>query len=320
MVKKVVLGIPVYNSEATLTRTLETLVNQDYPIFKIKVFDNQSTDNSQKIVLDFQKRYPFIELNINEVNVGAEGNFTCCIQAAEGDYCALVHSDDLYEKDFVSKSVAALENNPQCVAAFCGALEINDQEKVTGSRFVPNELTKNDVTVLNAEELSSLVFKYGNFVTCPSVFARSNSYCEKIKTWNGREFKSSADLDVWLRLSQMGSFAFIRKELIRYRVSEASYSYRIAKKRTTKHDIFLVLDRYKNEKNISDYNFLALKDQAIRSLNMIRNKSFAEPFPCEVKFDLGLVWTKMCQSKWHFKMGVAIIGIHFLTKWYSRAK
>ena len=79
MVKKVVLGIPVYNSEATLTRTLETLVNQDYPIFKIKVFDNQSTDNSQKIVLDF---WDFLGLENLLNNIGLETVFIWLIRVA----------------------------------------------------------------------------------------------------------------------------------------------------------------------------------------------------------------------------------------------
>lgn len=312
MVKKVVLCIPVYNSEITLARTLETLVAQDYPIWKLKVFDNQSTDNSQKIILDFKKRFPFIELHLNEVNIGAEGNFSRCIEAAEGDYTALVHADDLYEKNFISKSVEVLDANPSCVATSCAALEINESEENIGSRLVPSEIARNEVTILSNEELLKLVFKYGNFITCPSVMVRSEIYCKKIKTWKGNVYKTSADLDVWLRLSQLGSFAFINLELIRYRVAEASYSYRVAKKRTTKHDIFLVLDHYKNESYLSDYNFLALKDQAIRSLNMIRNKKLEEGFPEEVNFSFKLIWSKMFQSQWHLKMGVAILGIKIL--------
>lgn len=312
MIKQVVLCVPVYNAEKTLARTLETLTNQDYPIFKIKVFDNQSTDRSQNIVLDFKKRFPFVELHVNEVNVGGEGNFSVCTQAAEGDYCAIVHSDDLYEKNFVSESINVLEKNPDCVATFCSALEIDTSEVVTGERLIPSVLLKKDITILNSKELFSLVFKYGNFITCPSVMVRTHVYKDQIKAWRPELCKTSADLDVWLRLSTFGNLAFIRKNLMRYRVADASYSYRVAKKRTTRHDLFLVLDCYKNESNISDYNFLVLKDQSIRSLNIIRNQKREICFPNEVKFDLVLVVKKMCQSKWHFKMGLAIIAIKAL--------
>lgn len=310
--KEVTLCIPVYNAEKTLARTLESLLAQDYPISKIKIFDNLSTDNSQKISKEFAQKYPFVELHVNEKNLGAEGNFTRCIMEAEGDYSALVHSDDIYEKDFISKSIEFLDSHSDCVATFCGALEVDANENVIGKRFLPSELEKKAITVLTRNDLMRLVFKYSNFITCPSVVVRSSIYREKIKYWSGEKFKTSADLDVWLRLSEFGNIAAIKKPLIKYRVADASYSYRVAKKRTTRHDLFLVLDCYKNELNISDYNFLALKDQAIRSLNIIRNNKRDICFPNDVKFNLSLVVKKMGQSKWHFKMGLAIMTIKAL--------
>lgn len=309
---KVTLCIPLYNAEMTIARTLESLVNQDYPIYKIKIFDNVSSDRSRDICQEFCSKYPFIELYVNETNLGGEGNFTKCIQSAEGDYTALVHSDDLYEKNFISKSVEVLEASSDCVATFCGAVEIDLNEKIIGERLLPHELTANEVTLLDRDGLLKLVFKYANFITCPSVVARASVYRDKIKVWNGATYNTSADLDVWLRFSEMGKVACLSAPLMKYRVADASYSYRIAKKRTTKHDIFLVLDRYKNALNISDYNFLALKDQSIRSLNIIRNQKREICFPNEVKFDLVLVVKKMCQSKWHLKMGLAIIAIKAL--------
>lgn len=310
--KEVTLCIPVYNAEKTLARTLESLLAQDYPISKIKIFDNLSTDNSQKISQEFAEKHPSVELHVNEKNLGAEGNFTRCIMATEGDYSALVHSDDIYEKDFISKSIEFLDSRPDCIATFCGALEVDANENVIGERFLPPEIEKKAVTVLTRNDLMKLVFKYSNFITCPSVIVRSSIYREKIKYWSGEKFKTSADLDVWLRLSEFGNIAAIKKPLMKYRVADASYSYRVAKKRTTRHDLFLVLDCYKNESNISDYNFLALKDQSIRSLNIIRNQKREICFPNEVKFDLVLVVKKMGQSKWHFKMGLAIIAIKAL--------
>lgn len=306
---KITLCIPVYNAEKTIVSTLESLINQDYPIHKIKIFENDSTDGSRDICEEFSKRYPFIELYFNETNIGAEANFTKCIMGAEEDYCAIVHSDDIYESNFISKSVEVLEGSIDCVATFCGASEIDSSGNMTGKRFLPNELEENEVTFLNREDLIRLVFKYANFITCPSVLVRSNAYKRKIRNWNGEKYKTSADLDVWLRLSELGKIACINSPLMKYRVADASYSYRIAKKRITRHDLFLVLDEYKSKDNIEDYNFLALKDQSIRSLNIIRNNKREECFPCEDKFNLLLMIKKMCHSKWHLKMGMAIIAI-----------
>lgn len=318
--KKFVICIPAYNAESTIARTLDSLVTQDFPIFKIKVFDNKSTDNTVKVVQEYALKFPFIELHINEENLGGEGNFTRCIQFAEGDYTALLHSDDLYEKDFISKSVAALEDNPESVATFCGAYEINSSEAVIGERFYPPELQNQKISTLTMNTLLSLSLKYSNFITCPSVVVKSWAYSEKIKIWNGKVFKTSADLDVWLRLAELGSLIGIQDKLMRYRVAEASYSFRVAKKRTTRHDLFLVLDHYKKiyqkeltKEDEENYVFLNLKDQALRSLNMIRNKKRDEAFPSEVRLDFFLVVKKMLLSAWHFKFGSSIISIKILT-------
>lgn len=318
--KKMVICIPAYNAEGTISRTLDTLVVQDFPIYKIKVFDNKSTDNTVKIIQEYELKYPFIELHINEENLGGEGNFTRCIQHTEGDYAALLHSDDLYEKNFISKSVAVLESNPDSIATFCGAYEINSNELVTGERFYPPELQDRNISVLNLNVLLSLFFKYSNFITCPSVVVKSWAYSEKIKNWNGGAYGTSADLDVWLRLAELGSIIGIQEKLMRYRVAEASYSFRIARKRIAKHDLFLVLDHYKNiyQNNLtptdeSNYVFLNLKDQALRSLNIIRNKKRDENFPTEIRFEFLLVIRKMFSSKWHFKFGISIIVVKIIT-------
>src|SRR5690606_34200422 len=87
---------------------------------------------------------------------------------------------------------------------------------------------------------------------------------------------TSADLDVWMRILDFGHFGFINKNLINYRVAEQSYSYRIAKVRLFKHDIFKVLESenylsYSN-KYSSELTFLLNKDSALRFLNLLRTR------------------------------------------------
>lgn len=52
------VGIVAYNEEKTLPRLLEDLCNQDYPHDKIEILliDSMSTDNTRKIMMDFQQQ------------------------------------------------------------------------------------------------------------------------------------------------------------------------------------------------------------------------------------------------------------------------
>ena len=119
----------------------------------------------------------------------------------------------------------------------------------------------------------------------------------------------------------------IREPLIQYRVSEASHSFRIAKKRITRHDLFLVLDYYRDmyqnivtEADEQNYYFLNLKDQSIRSLNIVRNKLIDVPYPNDFEFKIDIVARRMFLSGWHFKMGWAVLLIELYLKLFKRKK
>ena len=95
--------IPTFNSAATIRETLASIVNQSYKHLNIHVVDNDSTDDTLQIVLEFND--PRIRLYKNKINVGAEGNFNRCIQSATGEYTAIFHADDIYESAMVEKQV-----------------------------------------------------------------------------------------------------------------------------------------------------------------------------------------------------------------------
>lgn len=314
--KKVTLCMPVYNGEKTLEAALGSVVVQSYPIDKIKIFDNASTDNSLVIIEKYAQIHKNIEVYKSEINIGLEGNLTKCILAADNDYCGIVHSDDVYEKDFVLKSIEALEKNADCVASFTVADEIDEKGNFLKARYTPSSLFKKKPSTLNKTDFLSYILKYSNFITCPAVIVRSDVYREKIKLCNVERFKSSADLEMWFRMVEIGPMLLVPEKLMQYRVSTASFSFNLAQVRTHKHDLFIVLDHYMNQKsdlltneNKEDYYFLSLKDQAFRNLNIIRNKKINLNFVEEVPLKLSIVFKKMFNSKWHFKMAVAILGI-----------
>lgn len=306
--------IPAYNAASTIEKTLLSLLSQNYAPIKIKIFNNASTDTTIEICQKLASQNQNIEIITSNNTVVAEDNFTKCIQGAEGEYCCIAHTDDIYDPEFAHKAIELLEKDSTAVATFCHAFEIDASEQIIGTRFFPNELSSSESQSLDHNTFHELIYNYGNFVTCPSVVFRSEVLKNQIKIWDGAHFKTSADLDVWIRLSQIGNLIAINMPLIKYRVAEASYSFRIAKRRITKHDIFLVLEKYKDTNVLDKLNFLLLKDQAIRRLNMMRNHIRNQDFPAEVSFDFTLLLKKLFRSKWHFKYSLSIIGIYFISE------
>ncbi|PIK14705.1 glycosyltransferase [Halobacteriovorax sp. JY17] len=271
MNKLVTVCVPTFNSEASIFDTLESISKQTYSNIRVIIFDNCSSDNTLTIAESFTKKIKNFEIRMSSENLGAEGNFTRCLQVADSDFTAIYHADDIYAENIVERQVQAFIDTPKLLAVSTHANEIDHSGKKIGERFLPEELRKSELTVLGFKELLELTLKYGNIVTCPSVMVKTSIYNQDIKTWNGSRYKSSADLDIWLRIAKLGCFAVINQPLIDYRVADISTSYRMKKNRVVRHDMFLVIDEYfdkaENERLSDFYDFLCLKDLALRVLN-----------------------------------------------------
>lgn len=313
----VCICVPCYNNEETISETLQSLVEQTYRNFVIKVFDNASTDNSRKIVNQFQTQYANIELFTLQETISGEENFNRCIQHAIGKYSAIFHSDDVYHPDMIASQVAFLEARSHCGAVSTHARVINEESEFIGDRFVPRELRSGTAHELNESDLSELVFKYGNFITCPSVMFRTSLLKDHIKAFRGSDFKSSADLNVWFRVAERGCFGFIYEPLINYRQSAASFSFNLARVRTHDHDMFLVLDDYLNqisegkEKNRlrKARNFLLMKDRANTNLNrLILSVDDYQPF------DVFGSFRQAVSSSFHAKYFLIALVVNLLIK------
>lgn len=316
---QVTICIPHYNNELTIAEMLNSLIQQTYQNILIKIFDNSSTDNSMDILKKYKEKYPNIHVFQNAINIGGEANFTKCLQNGEGEYTAVFHADDVYLPTMVEEQVRFLEEHLTCSAVAVHAYTIDENSHILGERFLPTQMKQTDYYIFENEiELLKTTLKYGNIITCPSVMVRTEIFKNKIKKWNGLDFKTSADLDVWLRLASFGAFGFLVKPLIQYRLSTKSYSYNMMRIRTDDNDMFLVLnsyianDRYqkslsKQDKN--NYTFLLFKDNVNRTINQIISKRIAK-LPLHI-FDWGILQTAFI-SKENVKIYIAAIIVKIL--------
>lgn len=318
--KRVTICIPTYNAEKTLGETLDSVLDQSYSDIQVKIFDNASTDKTVQLALARAKTDPRIQVFENSQNVGAERNFDRCLKAAEGDYTAIYHSDDVYENTIVEKQVAFLDAHAECAAVATQAVYIDGDDNRRGERFLPRELRKKPFASLSFDELFRMVLKYGNFVTCPSVMARSKAYRDEIEVWDGSRFGSSADLDVWFRLARLGNFGFITKPLMRYRVSNASFTVRETKRRVGPHDLLRVLRAYlydpahgENDSEKQRYfEFHQLKDVALRRMNILTSGRKDLEFPIFEGQAIRLL-PLLFESRYHFKFLMASYAILAVT-------
>jgi glycosyltransferase involved in cell wall biosynthesis len=267
------LCIPTYNAERTVRDTLESILSQTYPNLIVHVSDNASSDNTINILESMTDRRIIVHRH-NE-NVGGEGNFNRCIEYCEGKYTAIFHADDLYEPEMVARQVAFLEKNPEAGAVFTEAVMIDEASKKIGEIRLPNGIAPKNC-LYDFETVFKAILRHSNFFICPSAMVRTDVYRKDIQSWRGDIFKTSADLDVWLRILTRYRIGYLQERLMRYRIWDNQGSAHLRLK-TDRADFFLVIDHYLakesvrsllDEDDLSNYRWLDRTNRVKRAVNL----------------------------------------------------
>ena len=224
-IPKVCICIPAYNAEATIAKTLDSLINQTYQNIIIKVIDNNSQDNTVQIVKPYVEKYNWIHLFEYKITVPADENFDRCIEHAEGEYTCIFHSDDMYLPTIVEKELNFLMKHEAVGAVFTYANVINENDEKISQLWPNRNFLKKDIYDFN--ELFPVFLSIGNFFVTPSAMVRTEIYKNEIvKHKRDQTFGDAFDVDVWLRILKKHKVGFIYEKLMNYRLSIYSTSFR----------------------------------------------------------------------------------------------
>src|SRR5580658_4968334 len=91
------VALCTYNGQQFLPAQLDTLLAQDYHNLEIVVVDDNSTDNTWRILQKYAQLDHRVKLFRNDQNVGYIRNFERAIKLCSGDLIALSDQDDLWE-------------------------------------------------------------------------------------------------------------------------------------------------------------------------------------------------------------------------------
>lgn len=114
---RVLVGVPVFNAELTISRTLTSLKNQTYQNIHVFISDDCSMDSTSTICENFVKENNNFSIVIQPVNLGLYRNLEYLSKNKNYDYFMWLASDDFISPDFISNNVDFLEKNPEFVAS-----------------------------------------------------------------------------------------------------------------------------------------------------------------------------------------------------------
>lgn len=129
MKPKVSIILCTYNAEKFIAPTLESLINQTYPNIEILILDNDSKDNTVKLIKKIRKKSQKINLYESEFNYGPYQGLNFLIDESKGKYIAIQDHDDIWHPKKIEKQINFLENEKNKKYIGCGSNSINYYEK-----------------------------------------------------------------------------------------------------------------------------------------------------------------------------------------------
>ncbi len=274
---KVTICVPVRNGALAIRRTLDSLLNQDYPNYEIIVSDNCSDDETAEIVKQYSSNSVKYFFNPILEKGGAEGNWNHVLTLADGPFIALYHADDIYTPTMVRRQVEFLLQYPEASAVFTMTQTIDECDRPIkmGIIKLPRELRGKEI--FHYEDFLNYTLKYSTFVPVPTMMSKREIIdCVGLFRWE--KFASASDIDLYLRMARVGPIGVIDEPLHKYRISSQQESARIFRQRTFLMHFFDVIDHYISQPEmkglipkdaLSLYRMQRAADQILCSMNLL---------------------------------------------------
>ena len=107
--KKVTIGILSFNSKETIIRAIKGAIKQTWENKEIIVIDDNSTDDSYKLIKDSKYKDQILLIR-NEENFGPGYSRNKIVELAKGDFVCFMDDDDYSYPNRLSKQIRAIYN------------------------------------------------------------------------------------------------------------------------------------------------------------------------------------------------------------------
>ncbi|MDR2836304.1 MAG: glycosyltransferase [Bacteroidales bacterium] len=212
------VAIITYNHEKYISETIESILMQRTNFqLEIVIGEDCSTDNTSKICLEYQKKYPdTIKLLSCNENRGFRQNTFNTFSNCKGEYIAFLEGDDFWtDENKLQKQVDVLNDiayqKYNLIAACC-------QTTV----FFQNNISKNrnfsvfkDIHIIDFEEniekwqFATCSFIFKNFFIDNSLSKLKDNFCKNKLFWSDRPLE--------VLLSMYGNFIYLPENMCCFR-------------------------------------------------------------------------------------------------------
>ena len=213
---RVSVVVPAYNAGRWIGRTLKSVQEQSVSDLEIIVVDDGSTDETARIVREFQKNDPRIVL-IEQANGGVAKARNAGIAAARSDFVAPLDGDDLWHPKRLELHLQAFAELPGVALVYSPSVLIDDNDRIITSSIY--------VDIQGNVFEPHLCFNFignGSSITVRTNVARDiGGYSSELKSRGGQ---GCEDWLFQLRVAYRNKFACVPFHLVGYRTTDENMS------------------------------------------------------------------------------------------------
>lgn len=205
--------IPAYNHEKFVAKAIESVLQQTFQDFEIIITDDGSSDSTVRVIEEFTD--PRIRFFPFENNRGACVAANFALEQVQGEYVAILSSDDLFLPQKLDTQVRFLDQHPEYGAVFSDAhlIDENDAPFQDGSHPYTHLFSQPNKSRF---EWLNHFFYNQNCLCHPTVLIRAECY-RKIGGFN-EGFAQLPDFEFWVRLCHHYEIHILPEKLIQFRI------------------------------------------------------------------------------------------------------
>lgn len=233
MDKLVSAVITTHNRIDLLLKAIESVKTQTYRNIECIVVDDVSTDETKRIMEEYQEKG---DIKYIRIDVSRGGNFARNegIRNAEGEYIAFLDDDDEWYPTKIEKQLHKLDEHPDAKLCYCSLRRVyNGGEKIEDL----------DVNTMKEGDLSKEILK-GVICTTSAMMVEKNLlyeiglFDESLKFWQ--------EYDLCIRICQKTKVVAVRENLVLYRINIVDTARLTNKLQGWEEAVRQVEDKYKD--------------------------------------------------------------------------
>ncbi len=198
MKPRVSVVLPTYNQAGYLPQALDSVFAQTFHDFELIVVNDGSTDETARVLSQYQKAHPFVL--IEQENRGLPAALNAGFEVAQGDYLTWTSSDNIMMPEMLELLVQALDANPDVGLVYADWYVIDEKGQI--------------LAVAETVEYDRFLLLRDNYINACFLYRRA---CQERVGWYDPAFVYAEDWDYWLRIARFFKMMRVGRVLYKYR-------------------------------------------------------------------------------------------------------